>query len=69
MDEKDLEDLKDLKEVSVLNLKVNSLILSALAGMEAFPLSKTNVLDLLEDVKKVLQRMEKSKKDESKTTD
>jgi hypothetical protein len=52
---------KDMEEIIILNLKINSLILTTLSNMNNFPISKNSVLILLEDIKSVLIKIEKSK--------
>lgn len=50
----------ELKEIMILNLKVNSFILSVLSNSKDFPFNKTAVVKLLEDIQKTLKNIEKN---------
>lgn len=49
----------ELEEIMLLNLKVNSFILSVLSNSKDFPFNKTSVIKLLEDIQKTLKNIEK----------
>lgn len=58
MTEKD--DLKEIKEILLLNLKVNSFILTNLSKIKGFSFEFTQVLSLLKNVQEVLSKVEKN---------
>ena len=62
----DFMNKNDLEEIIVLNLKINSLILTTLVSMESYNISKVNVINLLKDVKKVLTKINNKENDEQK---
>jgi hypothetical protein len=53
---------KELEEIILLNLKMNSLILTALCSMDNCALPKEHVLKLLQDAKKILNKNDKDVK-------
>jgi len=54
----------ELEEIMLLNLKVNSFVLSVLSNSKDFPFNKNIVIKLLEDIQKTLNSIEKSKGEE-----
>jgi hypothetical protein len=54
----------ELEEIILLNLKVNSFILSVLSNSKDFPFNKSIVIKLLEDIQKILNSIEKNKGEE-----
>lgn len=58
MTEKD--ELKEIKEILLLNLKVNSFILTNLSKIKGFSFEFTQVLSLLKNVQEVLNKVEKN---------
>jgi hypothetical protein len=49
------DELKELKDLIILNLKVNSFILSSLVNIKGFSFDSNIVLKLLEDIKNVFK--------------
>ncbi|MCK9440281.1 MAG: hypothetical protein M0Q13_02515 [Methanothrix sp.] len=53
------EELKELREILMLNLKVNSFILTALSQVKGFSFDSNIVLSLLKNIQEILNKKEK----------
>lgn len=63
MTEKD--ELKEIKEILLLNLKVNSFILTSLSQIKGFSFDSNVVLGLLKNIQEVLNKKEKNNESKS----